>query len=95
MNKFYIKNENREFIEVEGYELKNKYNFDLFYHKSVLGNWKITHRPTGIGLDGTLTSQKENLINKLDELVNKNGLKNIIKMFDYAISEEGFVPNYK
>lgn len=90
--KFYILNEKREYIEIEGYKLKNKYNFDLFYHKSVLGNWKITHTPTGIGLDGTLTAHRHNLLNKLDELVNKYGIKNMMKMFDDAIDQEGYAP---
>lgn len=89
---FYIKNENREYEKIEGFRLKNKYNFDLFYHKSVLGNWKITHTATGIGVADTLTAHKENLLNKLDDIVNKNGLENVEKMFNHAIDKEGYAP---
>lgn len=93
VNDFYIKTENGEYQKVEGHKLENKYGFDLFYHKIALGNYKITHTPTGIGIEDTITGHKDQLNSKLDDLVNKFGIKKIIEMFDFAIETQGLVCN--
>ena len=90
--KFYIKNERGEYEQVAGVRLENKYNFDLFYHEIALSNYIITHAPTGVAISGTMTGCKEDLLKKLDALVEKNGVNNILKMFNDVISKEGYAP---
>lgn len=92
---FYIKNTDGEYKKVEGYRLKNKYNLDLFYREVALGNYGVTHTPTGIAIEGIIATNKEELIKKLDKFIEKNGLDVVLSVFDYVIKEQGLVPNYK
>lgn len=92
--KFYIKTNGCVYEEVEGIKLINEYGFDLFYRKIACGNYNITHAPTGIALGGTITCNESELINKLQEMVNKHGVDGVNDMFIKAIELHGTVPNY-
>ena len=80
--------------EVQGVKFENKYGFELFYHKVALGNYKLTHMPTGIALGDTITYDVDNLSNKLDEFVKKHGKDKVVELFNSAIDMHGTVPNY-
>lgn len=90
---FYIKTVNG-YEEVEGYKLENKYGFELFYREVALGNYAVTHTPTGVALTGLIASSKSGLIKKLSEIVANLGKDKIIDMFNQAIETQGLVPNY-
>lgn len=90
---FYIKTVNG-YEEVEGYKLENKYDFELFYREVALGNYAVTHTPTGVALTGLIASSKSGLIKKLNDFVAKSGKDKIIGMFNQAIKTQGLVPNY-
>lgn len=92
--KFYIKTNSCAYEEVEGIKLINEYGFDLFYRKIACGNYNITHTPTGIALGGTITCNESELINKLQEMVDKHGVDGLVNMFKNAIKTQGTVPNY-
>lgn len=91
---FYIKT-TKGYEEVEGVRIDNKYGLELFCHEIALGNFRLSHIPTGIAINDTITCHKDELLNKIDDLVARNGLDRLKKVFNNAIIKHGYVPNYR
>ncbi|MGL5331078.1 MAG: hypothetical protein ACRDD7_17580 [Peptostreptococcaceae bacterium] len=90
---FYIKTDKGECVQVEGFKLENKYNFDLFYHKIALGNYQLTHKPTGVAVGGCISGTVEGLKDNLNKLVSEYGENKIIDMFNHVIENQGYINN--
>lgn len=90
---FYIKTTDG-YEEVKGFRVDNKYGLEIFCHKTILGNYRLSHTPTGIAINDTITCHKDELLNKIDDLVAKNGLDKVKKAFNNVIEKYGYVPNY-